>query len=136
MGPSDLDVQLEGFAEAAASEGVVAAYLFGSEARGEARPSSDVDLAVLFAQLPPATLAHPAVRLAGEMERRLGRPVDVVVLNTAPVDLVHRVLRDGRLLLDRDPSRRIGFEIKARNDYFDLLPVITRYRGRAERTRG
>jgi hypothetical protein len=52
----------------------------------------------------------------------------VVVLNSAPADLVHRVLRDGQLLLDRDRSRRIRFEVKARNEYFDLQPVLARYR--------
>jgi len=51
-----------------------------------------------------------------------------VVLNRAPVDLVHRVLRDGILLLDRDPSGRIRFEVRARNEYFDLLPHLRRYR--------
>ena len=54
--------------------------------------------------------------------------MQIVVLNTAPVDLVHRVLRDGHLLLDRDRGRRIRFEVKARNEYFDLQPVLARYR--------
>jgi hypothetical protein len=44
------------------------------------------------------------------------------------VDLVHRVLRDGVLLLERDRSARIRFEVRARNDYFDLLPHLRRYR--------
>lgn len=54
--------------------------------------------------------------------------VQVVVLNTAPCDLVHRELRDGRLLADRDPSSRIRFEVHARNEYFDLQPHLERYR--------
>ena len=55
-------------------------------------------------------------------------PVDLVVLNRAQPDLIHRVLRDGRLILDRDPGRRIAFEVRSRNDYFDLLPFLRRYR--------
>ena len=66
--------------------------------------------------------------LPGGSAGQLGLPVQVVVLNTAPVDLVHRVLRDGRLLIDIDPSARVRFEVKARNEYFDLLPVLRRYR--------
>jgi len=42
--------------------------------------------------------------------------------------LIHRVLRDGKLVLDRDPSLRIRFEVQARNRYFDLLPFLLRYR--------
>ncbi len=107
---------------------VVAAYLFGSVARDETRADSDIDIAVLLATSPAKTIDHPSVGLSVELEARFGRPVQVVVLNDAPPDLVHRVLRDGRLLVDHDPSRRIRFEVKLRNEYFDLLPVLRRYR--------
>jgi hypothetical protein len=33
------------------------------------------------------------------------------------------------LLLQPDPSARIAFEVRARNEYFDLLPFLQRYRG-------
>ena len=49
-------------------------------------------------------------------------------MNGAPVDLVHRILRDGRLLVERDRSARIAFEVRARNEYFDLLPMLRLYR--------
>lgn len=109
--------------------GLVCAYLFGSAARGEDRPGSDVDVAVLFRDDPPRTLAGLHLDLADRLTGALGgRRVDLVVLNRAPVDLVHGVLRDGVLLLDRDRSRRIRFEVRARNEYFDLLPHLRRYR--------
>ena len=57
-------------------------------------------------------------------------PVQVVLLNDAPVDLVHRVLRDGELLLERDRAARIRFEVRARSLYFDLQPMLTEYRRR------
>jgi len=34
------------------------------------------------------------------------------------------------LLLDRDRAARIRFEVRARNEYFDLLPTLNRYRRR------
>jgi predicted nucleotidyltransferase len=107
---------------------VVAAYLYGSVARGTPRPTSDVDVAVLYPGEPPATLAGLPLDLEVELERLLGAPVQVVVLNRAPVDLIHRVLRDGALLVDRDPATRIRFEVKARNEFFDLQPILARYR--------
>jgi hypothetical protein len=66
--------------------------------------------------------------LEADLERLLGVPTQVIVLNHAPVDLVHRVLRDGKLLVDRDPSARIEFEVRARNGFFDLKPVLDQYR--------
>jgi hypothetical protein len=44
-----------------------------------------------------------------------------------------RVLRDGRLLVDRDPSARIAFEVRTRNEAFDLEPILARYRAAPER---
>jgi hypothetical protein len=111
-----------------AARDIDAAYLFGSVARGDARPGSDVDVAVLTDHGPPPGFASLYLELEGEIERLLGRPVQVVVLDRAPVDLVHRVLRDGRLLLDRDPSRRIAFEVAVRRTFLDLQPILRRYR--------
>lgn len=109
--------------------GATAVYLFGSVSQARAGSNSDVDVAVLWPADPPPVLDGPAEKLAVSLERLLGMPVDLVTLNTAPVDLVHRVLRDGVLLLDRDRSARIRFEVHARNEYFDLLPFLRRYRG-------
>jgi len=66
--------------------------------------------------------------LEAALERRVGRTVRLVVRNGAPPDLVHRVLREGRLVLDRDPAQRIRFEVRARNESFDTEPLRRRYR--------
>ena len=111
--------------------GAAAVWLYGSVARGTARADSDVDVGVLFMEDPPSTLDAGPLDLEGELERILRRAVQVVSLNKAPVDLVHRVLRDGILVCERDRSRRIQFEVRARNEYFDLLPHLQRYRRHA-----
>jgi uncharacterized protein len=115
---------------AAHPDGIVAAYLFGSVARGTAGARSDVDVAVLFEAAPPATLEGLPLDLENQIARRVGRPAQVVVLNTAPVGLIHRVLRDGVLVFDRAPNARIRFEVRARNEFFDLQPILARYRRR------
>ena len=107
---------------------VVAAYLFGSRGRGDERPDSDVDLGVLFSEAPLPQLAGPVSELESRLETTVGLTVQLVALNTAPPDLVHRVLRDGEIVHDTDPARRIRFEVDARNRYFDLLPFLARYR--------
>ena len=38
------------------------------------------------------------------------------------------MLRDGSLVLDRDRAARIRFEVRSRNEYFDLAPIRRRYR--------
>jgi predicted nucleotidyltransferase len=115
-------------------DGLVAAYLFGSVARGTAHAASDVDIAILLDRDPPRTLDGLPLDLEGDLERLAGRPAQVVVLNRAPLDLVHRVLRDGVLVLERDRSARVRFEVRARAEYLDLLPYLRQYR--APRPRG
>ncbi|HVH46502.1 MAG TPA: nucleotidyltransferase domain-containing protein [Labilithrix sp.] len=109
--------------------GLVAAYLFGSRARGTATSSSDVDLAIWLEHAPRSFDDYP-FEVAADLEQELGVRVDLVVLNGAPSDLVHRVLRDGELLVEHNRSARVRFEVKARSDYFDMLPIRNEYRRR------
>jgi predicted nucleotidyltransferase len=105
-----------------------AAYLFGSIARGTGGARSDLDLGVLYKNEPQAGLDALGFDLAYELELSLKRPVDIVVLNRASPDLVHRVLRDGVLVLENDRRARVAFEVHARAQYFDLAPLRRMYR--------
>jgi predicted nucleotidyltransferase len=110
------------------ADDLIAVYVFGSVARRTSGPSSDVDIAVLFAAPPAPTLAGLPLKTESDLEELLGRPVQIVVLNNAPVDLVHRVLRDGELVYESDHAARVVFEMTARREYLDLLPILRRYR--------
>ncbi len=67
-----------------ASQPVVLAYLFGSQASGTGTPLSDVDIAVLLEPNTPSPGTVQAT-LISDLMLALGRSdVDVVVLNTAP----------------------------------------------------
>jgi len=110
------------------NDGLVCAYLYGSQARNEAALHSDVDVAILLSKKPPPTLDGIGLDLGAEIELAIGKPVDLVTLNRAPVDLIHRILRDGILVYEGDPSARIRFEVQARGEYFDLLPYLREYR--------
>ena len=110
-----------------ATHDVAAAYLFGSAARDELGPDSDLDVGVVFTRRGPSSF--PACQVIEEqLERRLGRRAEVIDLDRAPVDLVQRVLRDGLLLIDRDPPVRVRFEIRRRNEWFDMQPLLRAYR--------
>jgi predicted nucleotidyltransferase len=74
------------------------AVAFGSTARGEARPDSDVDLGIL---LEPYS---PSLRLTTEAElgRAANRPVHVILLDEAPPLLRFEIARDGVLLHEKE----------------------------------
>ncbi len=93
------------------------AYLFGSQARGEALPSSDIDVAVMCAQPLSALERFDAQeRLAAELDR----DVDLVDLRQASTVLRMQVLRDGRLLVDHAPDQRERAEVAWISEYSDL----------------
>jgi predicted nucleotidyltransferase len=122
--PSDLERAVR---DALAScDAVAAAWIFGSVARGDAGPDSDLDLAVLLAHDggPTEQEREALSRAASALERRSpsGR-VDVVVLGAAGPVLHHRVLREGRLVLDRVPQRRVDFAARAITEYLDWEPT-------------
>ncbi len=105
-----------------------AVWLFGSVARGSSRTGSDVDLGLLLGRPPAHDLQGQPFALQLELGRLLGREVQIVVLDEAPADLIHRVLRDGLLVFEGDRAARIAFEVRKREEYFDLLPVLEQYR--------
>jgi uncharacterized protein len=110
---------------------VLAAYLFGSHARGTAGPHSDIDVAVLVDPGLPRRLGGPLTQIQTALELALGpfaARVDLIDLATAPADLVHRVLRDGELLVEHDRRARIEFEVRRRAEYIDLKPYLDEYR--------
>ncbi len=105
---------------------ILEAYLFGSQARGDAHRQSDVDVAV-YIDKSLADEGHWGYRaeLTTSLMDALGtNDVDVVVLNQAPPLLYHRVLRDGVLLVTRDlqaTTTRAGYALSR---YFDFLPQL------------
>lgn len=117
-GTADLAAELRSLL--ADDQRVDCAWLFGSAARGEAGPLSDVDVAVLLdAAIPPEARLEVAAALIEELERRCSR-VDLVLLEEASPAPRHRVFREGLLLFERNARRRIAFETRAIQEYLDF----------------
>lgn len=123
---------LERLSNALDHEGVVAAMLIGSQARGNPGPLSDVDIAVWHDPgLDSRGRFDLQLSLAGEAGRALGTDeIDVVMLNRAPPLMRHRAIRDGKRLVERDHDERVRLETRAILDYLDTAPL------RAELGRG
>jgi predicted nucleotidyltransferase len=81
------------------SFGVDRLDLFGSAARGEARPSSDLDFVVSFAPPHDQGYAERYLGLAEALESLFGRPVDLVTDRSVrnPV-LRHAIAKDRQTL--------------------------------------
>ena len=91
------------------------AYLHGSRASGTARPDSDLDVAAFWGAAAPASF---------EVDVPVG--VDLMVLDTAPLELRGRVAEKGVLLFEDDPAARVHWEAMTRKIWFDERPRIER----------
>ncbi|HYU17993.1 MAG TPA: nucleotidyltransferase domain-containing protein [Chloroflexota bacterium] len=108
---------------------VIAAYLFGSHARGRAGPLSDVDVGVLLSGTPDVDRCFEA-RLditGGVMDVLHVNDVDVAVLNQVPLALRYRIFCDGVLLHCRDRRALVEFKARTVSQYLDFLPLIERH---------
>ena len=90
-------LELEKVIKVCRAHGTRRIALFGSFVRGEARPDSDVDLIVDFAQ-PTGFLA--LVRLERELSEALGRKVDLLTEQAISPHLRDRILSEQQVIYD------------------------------------
>jgi uncharacterized protein len=134
--PPDIDsVSAVLRAELSREEGVDFAYLFGSLAKGRPRRVSDVDVAVHLSEdapdaRSPGRRLDRALEIEGRLERALGRTVQVVVLNDAPLELRFNVLAHGLLLHAPDHAARRRFYVETGRRYYDMAPARAMFRRR------
>lgn len=98
------------------------AYLFGSHARGTAGDRSDIDVAVMLDDaVPEVRRLELQLELAEALERATGlSPVEVVLLNDAPMLLAGRVVQEGQLLYSADEPARVAYESLTFRQYVDF----------------
>jgi uncharacterized protein len=104
---------------------VIVAYLFGSVARGQTTPMSDVDIAVLLdVSADPEALLERQITLLTDLEQLARLEVQLTLLNHAPPLLAYQVIREGVLLHQRSEAERVAFQVKAMKEYFDVQPML------------
>lgn len=97
---------------------VNAVYLFGSQAAGEARPDSDVDLGVLFFQ---RSTLNQRVDLELLLSDALDRRVDLVDLGQCGAYLALEAIR-GERIYGADPVLCDEFDLSVMRRAADLAP--------------
>jgi uncharacterized protein len=109
-----------------ARDEVVFAYLHGSFLTEET--FRDVDLALYVTATPDldANVRWYEVDLGVYFTFKMRTPIDVRVLNDAPVAFRYHVLK-GRLLFTRDDEFLDEFRIRTWDEYCDFAPFARRY---------
>lgn len=100
---------------------VAFAYLYGSFA--ENLPLHDIDVGVYLAGIGETESASYSLTLSQTFSREVQVPVDVRVLNFAPISFVYQVIR-GILISDRNEDLRVHVVEETVWKYLDLKPII------------
>lgn len=99
--------------------GVEFACLFGGLARRVPTSLSDVDIAVYLSK--SSKPAKTKLEILGALMRLLKTDeIDLVVLNTAPISLRGRILKNRRTIADRNPFLRHRYESLTMREFFDF----------------
>ncbi len=115
--------------------GVIVGYLFGSAARGQMGPHSDIDTAVLFDhRLSDTEQFNKKIAISNEIAKECGsKDADVINLATATDPLIKYIaIVSGILILSKDEQARFAIERKVVRGYEDtrelrrIARVITR----------
>lgn len=105
--------------------GIILAYVHGGFANeGYFR---DIDVALWIEDEGDAW--RYAVDLSADLEVEIGIPVDLQVLNEAPLPLRYTVLTQGRLILSKDEELRTRLLDSTQRQYIDLRHMNEFYKG-------
>ena len=101
---------------------VIFSYLFGSLSKGKPSPLSDVDIAVFLKK--GNNLADRKLEILGRLIEILETDeIDLVVLNTADLPLIMGILKNKKLIVDKDPFARHLFESLMMRKYLDFSVI-------------
>lgn len=103
----------------------MAAYIFGSYAKGTEKSKSDIDIALLLDSVKDHTF--PQLHFNTLLEKKLACSVDLVILNTAGELLKYEIRRNGILVFERSRDKRKQFEVRSRKYFEDFLFIHNKY---------
>ena len=106
--------------ELKAHDAVLGLILFGSVARGCARPFSDVDLCIVTEKNIP-----DAVRM--ELLSYGSETIDVSIFADLPLPIRFRVVKEGKILFVKDPLTLHRIKTATVREYLDYEPFLRRH---------
>lgn len=106
---------------------VIAAYLFGSAARGQTHPKSDVDIGVVVSDVAGIDYGELCFKIGGVVSRKEVDLRIVVLKKTSPVFL-YNLIKENLCLYAKSEKERVQFETQALRRFYDSARIRKIYR--------
>lgn len=105
-------------------EEIVFAYLYGSFSEEDGFNDVDIGVYVDEEKFPSdEAIFKYSLSLAVKIEMELeGFEIDICILNQAPLSFQYQVITEGKVIVEKENDRRVDFECRVRDLYFDFLP--------------
>jgi uncharacterized protein len=104
-------------------QGVVAVLIYGSHAKGVARPDSDVDIAVLYdPEHVPSVL--DLWEFQHKLECEFPCEIDLVCLNTADPIIGNQIYKHHQVVLMNEPKKLAEYFARLSSEYAELKEFI------------
>jgi predicted nucleotidyltransferase len=109
--------------------GILAVYLFGSEAERTTTVRSDIDIGIVFKYKKNLGDTRPLYNALYSEFSKIFKPtflrqLDIVFLQNAPITLQYNAIAYGRVVYEEDPVQRADYEEKVVNQYIDFKPLL------------
>jgi len=104
-------------------KGILFGYLFGSMASGKTNLESDIDLAFYLEEKEVKNFFKKRLFLIEKIQSLLKKRVEVIILNEVrSIFFKFVIIKEGKIILERDHAQRIDFELKTMQEYYDFRP--------------
>lgn len=108
-----------------AKEYILFAYIFGSFTSEDIFEDIDVGIFVFGERLQSPIKLE--LETENELEDTIRIPVDVRIINNAPLSFIYNILKSGIVIVDKDKSLRADFEGLIYKKYFDFQHLRREY---------
>ena len=105
---------------------VLFAYLYGSHAKGQPHPFSDVDIVVFAESTEPYADLNLELSFSLRLDELLNHrySTEIRIINNLHLTVVGDILQHGHLIYSRDEAKRVEYETQSRMAYFDFLHIV------------
>lgn len=108
-----------------AKQNILFAYIFGSFISGDS--FKDIDVGIFISGEKLKSPLNLELQMEGELEDAIHLPVDVRIINKAPLSFIYNILKGGKVILDNNRSLRADFEGLVYKKYFDFQHLTREY---------
>jgi len=103
---------------------IIVAYLFGSVNDGNMNALSDIDIAILFKEMPKEDIINLEFEVLEDISKHLKtEEIDLVNLNFAPLSVRYGVIKNKKILYYSDKQKVVDFEFEVIKSFLDFKPI-------------